>query len=150
MAILRKDKKKDYSIIIGCGRLGATLANSLSDRGKDVLIIDKKKDAFRKLAPNFGGLSIDGNTMDLDLLSDIEIEKANVVVVVTNDDNANVMIAQLAKKVFKVESVIARLYDPEREYIYKEFGIETICPAVLSAKEIDQLLKRSGNGTLIL
>ncbi len=150
MAILRKDKKKDYSIIIGCGRLGATLANSLSDRGKDVLIIDKKKDAFRKLAPNFGGLSIVGNAMDLDLLSDIEIEKANVVVVVTNDDNANVMIAQLAKKVFKVESVIARLYDPEREYIYKEFGIETICPAVLSAKEIDQLLKRSGNGTLIL
>lgn len=150
MGLFKKNKATDYTIIIGCGRLGATLANTLSDRGKDVLIMDKRKESFRKLAPNFGGLSIVGNGMDFESLHEAGIEKADVVVVVTNDDNANVMIAQLAKNIFKVNSVIARLYDPEREYIYKEFGIETICPAVLSAKDIDQVLKRSGNGSLTI
>jgi trk system potassium uptake protein TrkA len=139
---LRMQKKPDvaYTIIIGCGRLGANLANTLSDEGANVLIIDKNKDAFRKLSPSFGGLSITGDALDLDVLQEAQIGKAGTVVAVTNSDNANIMAAQIARELFDVGRVIARLYDPERECVYREFDIDTICPAVLSAKEIDKIL----------
>lgn len=140
------DKKSDenYTIVIGCGRLGANLANTLSDEGGNVLIIDKSKDAFRKLSPSFGGLSITGDALDLDVLQEAQINKASVVVAVTNSDNANIMVAQIARELFQIKRVIARLYDPERECVYREFGIDTICPAILSAKEIDKILSETG------
>ena len=143
---LLMDKKSDenYTIVIGCGRLGANLANTLSDEGGNVLIIDKSKDAFRKLSPSFGGLSITGDALDLDVLQEAQINKASVVVAVTNSDNANIMVAQIARELFQIKRVIARLYDPERECVYREFGIDTICPAILSAKEIDKILSETG------
>ena len=143
---LLMDKKADenYTIVIGCGRLGANLANTLSDEGGNVLIIDKSKDAFRKLSPSFGGLSITGDALDLDVLQEAQINKASVVVAVTNSDNANIMVAQIARELFQIKRVIARLYDPERECVYREFGIDTICPAILSAKEIDKILSETG------
>lgn len=143
---LLMDKKadEDYTIVIGCGRLGANLANTLSDEGGNVLIIDKNKEAFRKLSPSFGGLSIAGDATDLDVLQEAQISKASVVVAVSNSDNANIMAAQIARELFHIERVIARLYDPERECIYREFGIDTICPAILSAKEIDKILSETG------
>lgn len=136
-------KIHNYTIIIGCGRLGANLANTLSDNGEDVLIIDKNRDAFRKLSPAFGGLSLHGDATDLDVLQEAQIENASAVVAVTNHDNANILTAQIAREMFHIERVIARLYDPEREYVYREFGIDTICPAVLSVKEIDKILSRT-------
>lgn len=149
MGLFSKKKTDDYTIVIGCGRLGANLANTLSDEGGNVLIMDKDKDSFRKLSQSFGGLAIVGDGTDFDALKEAEIDQASVVVVVTNNDNANVMIAQIAREVYHVKHVIARLYDPEREYIYHEFGIATICPAVLSAKEIDKILSKTdvGSGT---
>lgn len=143
---LLMDKKADenYTIVIGCGRLGANLANTLSDEGGNVLIIDKSKDAFRKLSPSFGGLSITGDALDFDVLHEAQINKASVVVAVTNNDNANIMAAQIARELFQIKRVIARLYDPERECVYREFGIDTICPAILSAKEIDKILSETG------
>lgn len=134
-------KNKDaYTIIIGCGRLGANLANTLSNEEENVLIMDEDKYAFRRLASNFGGLSIVGDGTDLDKLREARIEQATAVIAVTNDDNKNIMIAQIAREVFHVKHVIARLYDPECEVVYQELGINTICPAVLSFKEIDKLL----------
>ncbi|MEA4895923.1 MAG: TrkA family potassium uptake protein [Oscillospiraceae bacterium] len=140
------DKKADenYTFVIGCGRLGANLANTLSDEGGDVLIIDKNKDAFRKLSPSFGGLFITGDALDLDVLQGAQINKASVIVAVTNSDNTNIMVAQIAREMFQIKRVIARLYDPERECVYREFGIDTICPAILSAKEIDKILSKTG------
>ena len=134
------NKKSAYTIIVGCGRLGSSLANSLSDEGGNVLIIDRDRDAFRRLSSSYGGLSIAANATDLDALRDAEIENASVVIAVTDHDNTNIMVAQLARDMFHVENVIARLSDPDRETVYQEFGIKTICPAVLSAKAIDQLL----------
>ncbi len=131
---------RDYTIIVGCGRLGANLANLLSDEGGDVLIIDKNKDAFRKLSPSFGGIALTGDAMDFDVLEEAQIGRASVLVAVTNNDNANIMVAQIARELFQTGRVIARLYDPERECVYHEFGIDTICPAVLSAREIDRIL----------
>ena len=137
-------KVKDYIIIVGCGRLGANLANTLSDDDGNVLIMDTSKDAFRRLASNFGGLTMVGNGTDLEDLKNAQIQKAAAVVAVTNDDNTNIMIVQLAREMFHVERAIARLYDPERESVYQELGIGTICPAILSAKEVDKLLENCG------
>ncbi len=134
-------KKQDtYTVIIGCGRLGANLANALSNEGENVLIMDENRDSFRRLASNFGGLSVVGDGTDLDMLREAQIRQASAVIAVTNDDNTNIMIAQIARDIFHVKRVIARLYDPERETVYQEFGIDTICPSVLSVKEIDKLL----------
>ncbi|WP_077610262.1 potassium channel family protein [Clostridium sp. Marseille-P2415] len=139
-----RQEKGNYTIIIGCGRLGANLANTLSDGGEDVLIIDKNKEAFRKLSPSFGGLSIIGDATDFDVLQEAQISDASAVIAVTNNDNANIMVAQIAREMFHIERVIARLYDPDREYVYREFGIDTICPAILSVKEIDKILSKTG------
>ncbi|MFP3156080.1 TrkA family potassium uptake protein [Lachnospiraceae bacterium ZAX-1] len=136
-----QNKKSDrYTIIVGCGRLGANLANTLSDNGESVLIIDRSQDAFRKLSTSFGGLTLLGDATDVSILKDAEIEKAAAVVSVTNNDNTNIFVAQIAKEYFNIPHVIARLYDPERECIYNEFQIDTICPATLSVKEIDKIL----------
>lgn len=134
---------KDYTVVIGCGRLGANLANTLSDKDGDVLIIDRDKDAFRKLSPSFGGLTVTGDATDFDVLNEAQIEKASVVVAVTNNDNTNIMVAQIAREMFRIHRVIARLYDLDRECVYREFDIDTICPAILSAKEIDKILSKT-------
>lgn len=135
-----KTEPNAYTIIVGCGRLGANLANALSDAQGNVLIMDLHKDSFRKLSPSFGGLTVTADATDLDALQEAGMEKADTVIVVTNNDNVNVMVAQLARELFKVREVIARLYDPERECVYREFGIQTVCPAVLSMKEIEKIL----------
>lgn len=140
MKFFNKKKENEYTIIIGCGRLGANLANELSNAGENVLILDENKDSFRKLASNFGGLSVIGNGTDLDKLNEIKLGDASTVIAVTDNDNINIMAAQIAKEVFNVKKVIARLYDPESEMVYKKLGISTICPYVLSVNEIDKLL----------
>jgi trk system potassium uptake protein TrkA len=130
-----------FTIIIGCGRLGANLANTLSENGESVTIIDKDEKSFKKLAPGFSGMTKIGDGTDISVLNEVDVKKANAVVVVTNNDNINIFIAQLAKEYFQIEQVIARLYDPDKELVYKEFGIDTISPALLSVKEIDKILK---------
>ena len=142
MKLFETKKKNDYVIIIGCGRLGANLASALSDDGGNVLIMDKNRDSFRRLSASFGGLSVVANGTDLDALQEAQITNASTVIAVTNNDNTNIMIAQIARDLFHVDNVIARLFDPERESVYQEFGIKTICPAVLSVKEIDRMLTR--------
>jgi len=143
MNIFSKTKETDYTIIIGCGRLGASLANMLSDNGTDVLMLDKDEAAFRKLSSSYGGLTLEGDARDISTLREAGIEKAKVVVSVTNDDNTNIMVAQIAKELYQIPYVVCRLYDPERECVYHEFEINTICPAVLSANEINKLLGSS-------
>lgn len=140
MKFFENKHAQEYTIIIGCGRLGANLANTLSDAGRNVLILDQDSDAFRRLSSGFGGLTVVGDGSDFSTLQQAHIENATVVVAVTNNDNTNIMAAQIARDVFHVEHVIARLYDPERECVYREFDIDTICPAVLSANEIDRFL----------
>ena len=132
-------KKQDaYTVIIGCGRLGANLANTLSNEGENVLIMDSNNSSFRRLASNFGGLSVVGDGTDFNKLREAKVGSASAVIAVTNDDN--ILVAQIARDIFKVKRVVARLYDPECETVYQEFGIDTICPSLLSAKEIDKLL----------
>lgn len=136
----KKMNSGKYTIIVGCGRLGANLANELSDKGENVLVIDSDERAFRKLSPDFGGIAVKGDGTEIPVLADADIKKATSVIAVTNHDNTNVMIAQIAKEVFHIDNVIARLYDPERECVYRELQINTICPVVLSTSKVDQLM----------
>ena len=121
----------------------ASLANMLSDNGTNVLVVDNDERSFRKLSSSYGGLTVVGDATNLSVLKEALIEKAQVVVSVTDNDNTNIMVAQIAKEMYNIPHVICRLYDPERECVYQEFGINTICPAVLSANEISKLLGAS-------
>ena len=145
MTRFKNKKQSTYTVIIGCGRLGANLANTLSGEGENVLILDKEKDSFRKLSSSFGGLAVEGDGTELDTLKAADVQRADTVIAVTNNDNINIMIAQIAKECFSVKKVISRLFDPERECVYQELGIDTICPAVLSANEIDKILNRNAS-----
>jgi len=141
MQIFSKTTEKNgYTIIVGCGRLGATLANALSNQDGAVLIIDKEQEAFLKLDNSYGGQTLLGDGMALESLTAAGIKQATTVLAVTDNDNVNILVAQLAKEMFKVKKVIARLYDPERQCIYKDMGIATVCPAQLSAAAITALL----------
>lgn len=138
-----KTKKKTFSsltIIIGCGKLGASIANKISDEGGDVLILDKDREAFRRLSPFYGGLSVTGDALDLDKLKEIQIQKATTLLVVTNNDNTNNMVAQMAVHLFSIQHVIARVVDKDKETIFNEHGIQTFCPVSLSQERIDHIL----------
>ena len=148
MKLFEKDQEKqhtakDYKIIVRCGRLGASLASRFSEDGGNVLVIDEDKNSFRKLSPNYGGMVIQGDATEISVLKRAEIKNATSVIAVTNHDNTNVMVAQLAKELFHIDNVIARLYDPDRECVYRELEIDTICPVVLSTRKVDQLLYES-------
>ncbi|HSK68984.1 MAG TPA: TrkA family potassium uptake protein [Candidatus Limnocylindria bacterium] len=140
MGILPARAKSGLTVIIGCGRLGASVANAISDAGGDVLVMDKDKGAFRKLSPSFGGLTVTGDGTDLDALRDAKVSEAQAVIVVTDNDNTNIMVAQLAREVYKATHVIARLYDSDREFVYHELGIHSVCPSLLSVMEIQRVM----------
>ena len=130
-----KKRISSYHIVIGCGRLGAVIADALSAADQDVMIIDQNKEAFRRLPPSYGGQTLTGDATDFEVLKEARLEQADSVIIVTNRDNVNIMTAQLARNCFHVKKVIARLYDPERECVYQELNIDTICPALLSVRD---------------
>ena len=121
-------------VILGCGRIGSTLARSMAKDGHNVSIIDRKSEAFRRLGPDFTGKMILGNGIDDTVLINAGIEQADAFVAVTNGDNTNIMSVQIAKEKFHVPKVATRIYDPIRAYAYRELGIETICTTVIGAR----------------
>jgi len=123
-------------VILGCGRVGARLATMLDHLGHEVSIIDKTRDAFNRLPNDFGGQTIIGVGIDEDVLRNAGIEQADVFAAVTNGDNTNIMASQVAKDLFHVPRVIARIYDPLREETYHTLGLETICPTTLISNVI--------------
>lgn len=128
-------------IILGCGRQGAYLAQRLDKQGHNVTVIDRNGDSFRRLGPDFHGTMLLGVGIDEDVLRRAGIENADAFVAVTNGDNTNAMAAEIARLVFQVPKVIARLYDPVREETYRTMGlVETVSPTVMGATKIIELL----------
>ena len=113
-------------IIIGCGRVGAFLAGLLDEEGHDVTIIDLERSSFVHLSDGFNGTTLLGSGSDLDTLRQAGIEKADAFVTVTQGDNRNLMAAQVAKEIFGVGRVIAKVNDPIRAQLYRTRGIATI------------------------
>ena len=122
-----------YVVVVGCGRLGALLAGRLSQAGSSVVVIGRKETAFEQLSPEFSGFRITGDAVEMEVLQAAKVHKAGCLLAVTEDDNVNLMVAQVAHEFFAVPKVLARVFDPRREPVYLEFGIETISPTKLTA-----------------
>jgi len=139
-----------YIIIVGCGRVGSELAKLISSEGHNVVIIDKNPDSFERLGRTFNGVALVGNGFDLALLKQAGIEKADVFCLVTNGDNTNLISAQVAKKIFKVPKVIARVYDPQRAHIYAALGLDIISGTILFAAMLrDKIIESRFSSYLI-
>ena len=130
------------AVIMGCGRVGARLATLLDAEGHKVTIMDVEPYSFRRLPSSFGGRAIIGDGTDEDALRKAGIEKADVFVSVTQGDNRNVMAAQIAKHIFSVPKVVCRIYDPIREEMYHDLGLETISPTIVGAKLLKEAIER--------
>ena len=123
-------------IIVGCGRVGARLAQQLDAEGHHVTVVDERVQAFNRLGSEFSGEMVVGTGIDESVLRRAGIEQADCFCSVTNGDNRNIMAAQIAQHVFKVKRVITRIYDPIREEVYRELGLETLCPTAIGARLI--------------
>ncbi len=129
-------------VIMGCGRVGATLAGMLDHEGHDVTILDTKLDAFRRLPPDFHGKKHVGNGIDQDMLARIGLHESDAFIAVTQGDNRNVMAAQMSKHLFGVPRALCRIYDPIREEIYRKLGLETISPTLVGARLLKETLEK--------
>lgn len=126
-------------VILGCGRVGARLAQLMEAEGHQVSIVDSRQESFDRLPETFKGETVLGIGIDADVLKAAGIEGADAFTAVTDYDNTNIMASQIAKEIFGVPHVLARIYDPGRESLYHELGLETICPTTLvstTAKDI--------------
>lgn len=123
---------KNKTIIIGIGRLGSAIANKCSSEGKNLIVIDSNKDAFDRLDENFSGYTIVGDTTDFTVLESAYIKTAKEVIITTGDDNVNIYLAYVARKVFEVPNVYLRLDAPENEILLKGLGVKAIYPQDLS------------------
>ena len=130
-------------VILGCGRVGATLANMLDKEGHQVVVVDYSSDSFRRLDSRFSGETLIGNGVDEEILMRAGIKDADAFIAVTNGDNRNIMASQIAKEIFNVKKVICRIYDPIRESTYSELGLETFCPTTIGAQMLFDALAKA-------
>ena len=125
------------SLILGCGRVGAGLAQCLSQRGQAVTVVDQETTAFERLGPRFTGQTVLGAALDREVLLQAGIER---VAAVTGSDDTNVVLARLARQVFRVPRVVARLHDPRQAEVYRQLGIQTIMPLTWGIQRLTELL----------
>ncbi len=115
-----------HVVIVGCGRVGSSLARQLEESGHTVAVVDRKSDAFQRLGPDFKGQTISGIGFDRDVLLSAGIDRAEALAAVTNGDNSNILVARVARENFGIDRVVARIYDPRRAAIYQRLGIATV------------------------
>jgi trk system potassium uptake protein TrkA len=115
-----------HVVIMGCGRVGSTIAHTLEARGHSVAVIDQNPDAFRRLGADFGGLTVTGVGFDREVLVEAGIERADAFAAVSSGDNSNIISARLARETFAVARVVARIYDAKRAEVYERLGIPTV------------------------
>jgi len=123
-----------YVVIVGCGRLGAYVASHLSRAGHSVVVIDRNEAAFDDLSTDFSGFRVEGDATQVAVLKEAKLNRADVLFAATHEDNVNLMVAQVARKVFHVPHVLARVFDPRREEVFARLEIDTICPTSVAAE----------------
>lgn len=138
-----------YFIVIGCGKVGSQLAKFLSE-SHNVVVIDKNPASFQALQPVFNGITIVGNCINLDVLRDAGIERCDGIAAVTNDDNVNIVVGQIAKKMFNINKCIIRIVDPVKNEIYRKLGYDVISGQRLVAAIIRDKLIEKGTTTYIV
>lgn len=119
-------------LVIGCGMVGSALANTLDARGHDVSVIDKNAEKFDALSPEFGGFTTTGVPIDTDVLKHAGIGTCDALFAVTDEDDMNIMVAQLAKAMYDVPKIFARITDIGKGEVFEELGVSMICPTKLT------------------
>ena len=127
-------------IIGGCGRVGAQLATKIAFERHEVVVIDKNPMAFKRLGKSFSGVTIRGMVFDRDVLEKAGMDRCDAYVAVTSGDNSNVVSATIAREIYHIPKVIARIFDPRRAEIYRRLGIQTVSSVSWAANEISSLV----------
>jgi trk system potassium uptake protein TrkA len=133
------------AIVVGCGRVGSQLATMLSVEGHNVTVIDRDEDAFRRLGSTFNGVTVKGLGFDEEVLDEAGIRTADVFAAVTDLDNTNLMAAEVARQLFGVPHVVARLYNPQRERTYQQLDMDYVCGTTLVAERLLEKIE-AGHG----
>lgn len=129
-----------HFVIMGCGRVGAQLTGELARAGHSVAVIDKRREAFDRLPPEFEAKMVVGVGFDREVLEAAGIKEADAFIAVSNGDNSNIVSARVAREHYNVPKVVARIYDPRRAEIYERLNIPTIASVRWAAKQIQYLL----------
>ena len=116
------------AIVVGCGRVGSAVAKKLTKVGWDVTAIDENEEALARLGEHWSGGFVVGHGMDVNVLRQAGIEEADAVIVATNGDNTNIVVGQVAQKMFGIDCVVVRILDPARAEFYSSRGLRTVCP----------------------
>lgn len=127
-------------LIIGCGKTGSRLARELDERGYDVCVIEQQEEKLDNLGSAFSGIAVSGNPSDLKILSNAGAANMDAAVVVTAKDNVNVMVAQILRLEFDIETIFVRVLDPTREAVFRKFGLQTICPTRFESDALFNLI----------
>ncbi len=128
-------------VIIGCGRVGASVALRLRSEGWDVVAVDEKEEALTRLGEHWDGGFVVGHGMDTDVLRRAGIEDADAVVVSTDGDNTNLVVGQVAQKRFGIECVVVRVLDPARAEFYAGQGMRTVCPTSTAISVLSEAVR---------
>jgi trk system potassium uptake protein len=129
------------AIVIGCGRVGSSIALQLDREGWEVVAVDEKEEALGRLGAHWAGGFIVGHGMDIDVLRKAGIDEAEAVVVATNGDNTNLVIGQVAQKRFDIRCVVVRVLDPARADLYNELGLRTVCPTKTAIEVLTEAVR---------
>ncbi|MEU6263974.1 potassium channel family protein [Saccharopolyspora shandongensis] len=136
-----------HVVIMGCGRVGASLATALQRLDHTVAVVDKNPQAFHRLGKEFRGQQVTGNGFDRDILVEAGIERATAFAAVSNGDNSNIVSARVARETFGIEHVVARIYDPKRAEVYQRLGIPTVATVPWTTDRFLRMLLPEGVAT---
>ena len=128
----KKALLRNKTIVVGCGRLGASIANKISKEGKNLLIVDQYRDSFELLSDSFSGYQIIGDVTDLDILEEAYISSAKEIIITTGNDNVNIFLALVARDIYDVPHIYVRLDDPNLVVLTEGKNIELILPYQLT------------------
>jgi len=134
-----------HIVIMGCGRVGSTLARALERRGHSVAVIDMQPDAFRRLGPDFTGTTVKGVGFDRAVLTEARIQQASGFAAVSSGDNSNIIAARVVRETFGVQNVVARIYDSGRAEVYERLGIPTVATVRWTADQVIRRLLPAGS-----
>jgi len=127
-------------IVVGCGKIGSQFAQLMSMEGHEVAVVDNNSQNFKYLGPNFNGVTVLGVPIDEDVLKNAGIESADGFVAVTPNDNINMMACQIAKEMFHVPHIFARIQDPLKDRVFYQFGVHTVCTTNMAVQEFRALM----------
>ncbi|MGD9991446.1 potassium channel family protein [Pseudonocardia sp.] len=136
-----------YVVIMGCGRVGSSLAAGLERLGHEVAVVDRDPQSFRRLGPEFRGRQVVGEGYHREVLTEAGIGKADAFTAVSSGDNSNIIAARVARETFGIERVVARIYDPKRAAVYERLGIPTVATVPWSTDRLMRMLLPDGVAT---